>query len=304
MASAFSVASRWARKPLRSFVTDFKGNLRPMSAPNNTTLGYSVPAYLKNALFDYTKLSKDLVSKLEKLEDEQSSLVLAKKQPKDAFPLLDYKPYLTEHPRLETEGDVVREANLELVSWVSLALEQATGFKIRMGSESRRDKSRVDMIWFYVAPEKTAQDSQNWRPFAILEFKNTNMIDISGFQQAIFQEKKGVTEDEFYGLALQRASKTLIKGDNALWLTKQMVKYAKTTGVPHQVSFDFSTMLTLEFELGLEKDPDVPPKSVQVGWLREESKDGTDFQTHRAYLLGYLGYALQKTLERQEIIMK
>ena len=262
-------------------------------------MGYGVPSYLKNALVDYQGFSKDLVLKIQKLEDEQSSLVLANKQPIEAFPLLKFSPYLPPNPVIKSESDVVREANVELVNWVCLALEQATGFTIRVLSEFQKVKSRPNMVWFYVVPGKSAEDLQNWKPFAVLEFKNTKTIDIDGFQPAIFHEKQGRTEDQFYQLALQGANNTLIKGENALWLTKQMTKYAKTSRVPHQVAFDYSTMLILDFGLDLVGDPKTPPKSVQIAWLREESKEGTDFKTHRSYFLGYLYYALQETLKRQ-----
>ena len=304
MANYFLSASRWAAKPLRPYITDVTGNVRPMSAPNANTLSFGMPAYLKYTTLDYPGFAKSLVSKMQKLEDEQKSLVLAKTQPIETFPLLSFSPYLPPYPVLMSESDVVREANVELVNWVALALEQATGSKIRVLSETQKEKARPDMVWFYVLPGKAAEDFQNWKPFAVLEFKNTKMIDIAGFEPAIFNEKQGRTEKEFYQLALQGANNTLIKGDNAVWLTKQMTKYAKTTGVPYQVAFDYSTMLMLDFDWDLVKDSKTSPKSVQVAWLKEESKDGTDSKTHRSFLLGYLYNALQETSKREGIILK
>ena len=299
MAGRFLPASAWAKRALRPCITDVQGR-RKMSPPNKTTLGHAVPAYFKKTSKIFPAISKDLVSTIEKLENEQSLLVTANQQRVENFSLLHFGPYLTQSPVIKTEADVVRESHLELVNWVCLVLEFSTGFKIRVLSD-RRKKDKPDMVWFYVVPGESAENIKNWMPFAGLEFKNTKIIDVDGFQPAVFDESMGKTEDQFDRASLRGPNDTLIKGDNAIWLTKQMISYAKMTGVPHQVAFDYFSMLSLDFESDLVKDPGTPPKSSQIGWLREESKSGSDFQTHRAYLLGYLSNALQETTKRQGI---
>ena len=82
-----------------------------------------------------------------------------------------------------------------------------------------------------------------------------------------------------------------------------MTKYAKVTGVPHQIAFDYRTMLTLDFDTDLVKDRHIPPRSAQVAWLEEESQDGSDYRTHRSYLLGYLYCSLQEELGKHGITL-
>ena len=299
----FPTFSSWAKKALRSCVTNVTGRIRPMTAPGESTLAQIVPAYFKRTPTDYIAFSKDLVSRIEKIEDQQKSLVLAKKQSIRDFPLITYNPVFKSNPEILTKGDVIRESNVELISWVYEALEKATGFEIKIHSErTQEEKSRPDMVWFYVVPGKPTGDGQE-KVFAVLEFKNTKFIDIDGFKPAIFRQQLGMTEAAFQDATLVTRDQTLIDGNNALWLTKQMTKYARNSESPHQIAFDYTTMLTLDFEPDLVKHTKAQPKSVQIDWLDEESRDGTNLKTHRAYLLGYLYYALQETCKRQGIPM-
>ena len=216
MANTFFTASRWATRPLRQYITDTKGVVRPMSLPNATTLSYSAPLYLKYTVIDYSQFSKNLISKIQKKEMDQSALVLADEEPIQAFPLLNFNPYLQPKPIINTEADVVREANIELITWATLTLEHATDFTIRVLSEPAEKNTRPDMVWYYVVPGNSADKLESWKPFAVLEFKKAKMIDIAGFQSAVFHERPGLTEDSFYQIALQAVGQTLLGGDNAL----------------------------------------------------------------------------------------
>ena len=140
------------------------------------------------------------MSKISKLEDEQIPLLLAKKGRIEDFPLFQHR-YLRPNPMMISEMDVALAANLEWICWVSLLLEQVSGLPIRTLAKSYPEDNDNDdcddyrsvMTRFYVilGPGNSVDESENWKPFAILTIKRTKMIDIDGFQPAIPLVNKG-----------------------------------------------------------------------------------------------------------------
>ncbi|MDI1488674.1 MAG: hypothetical protein OHK93_007950 [Ramalina farinacea] len=170
-----------------------------------------------------------------------------------------------------------------------------------MAEETIPNESRFDLIWFMVLPGKTEDDAANWLKFAVLEYKNTRMIDPGAFRKAIYRESTGTSKSGTSRRAGVLKNETLIDDKSALWLTKQMTKYAKTLQVPYQIAFDFGTMLTMEYGNDLAAGPDVDPKNVQIAHMsREDEVPGTEM-TVRAFLHGFLDKALRGTMEQHRI---
>lgn len=123
-----------------------------------------------------------------------------------------YSPSLEETHFLAVEADVVRASGLELIHPINIVLPKlAPSAKVRCNSEvtDRSNHSRFDMKWFFADTKKT---------FAILEFKNTKVLNREGFELAACDD-----EDDAESKLLHARGETLLK-DNAVIVSKQAKK--------------------------------------------------------------------------------
>ena len=301
MASPFLArASRLFFKPLPQAITNVTGLTQQMPKPGPATLQQPCPVIcLPDGVKYIDKATNLLYPRLVKLEDKQASDSQFTKDNIDAFPLIHYSLNdEIERPVIHNEADVAREAQHGLVNWVTVVLKALTGLKIRVASEHLKFGSAPDLVWFYVKQGDSAEDFKNWKPFALLEYKDTKMISVDSFRNALYISQKdndGLSEAEYFSLGRDLQSQTYIKGNNAVYLSKQAARYAQITQLPYVVAFDWNTMVTFDFSQDKYSKPKEPPLSMKVSWLQEGAGGGTGEQTYRSMLLGYLYHALEQT---------
>ena len=273
-----------------------------MPKPGPATLQQPCPVIcLPDEVKYINKATNLLYPRLVKLEDKQASDLQFSKDNMDAFPLINYslnRP--KERPIIHNEADVAREAEHGLVDWVTVVLEALTGLKIRVASEHLNFGSAPDMVWFYVKQGDSAEDFKNWKPFALLEYKDTKMISVDPFRNALYisQNNQGLSEEKFFTLGLAKKNRTRIQGNNAVYLSKQVAKYAQLSDVPYVVAFDWNTMVTFNFSQDKYSKPKDAPMSMRISWLQEGAGSGTDEETYRSMLLGYLYHALEEMIAK------
>ena len=239
---------------------------------------------------------------LEERENLQKQLVLSGQKSYNAFPLLHFSPYLDDKPIVYSEADVVQECKSSFVDWAVLILTELSGMKVKTRAEVYvSSTSRMDLVWFFALPGGKLDDHKNWIAFAVLEYKNTKMIDVEAFEKAIFHGQEGQTEMELLMQASDEEGATLIEGKSSIWLSQQMTKYAKERNVPFQIAFDFGSMLTLEYGNDLAKGPKFAPENVKIAWMTAEQEvEGTEM-TVRAFFLAFLLRALRQTMAKHSI---
>ncbi|MCJ1472555.1 hypothetical protein MMC13_001204 [Lambiella insularis] len=310
----FLSTAEWATVPMRPWKNDSSSTarVRTIAQPPESTMIYQTPPYFKYASIDYAQVSQPFVSRLKEIEEEEKSLVLANKKRVKDCPLLTCNiSNLDALPAIESEADVVRESNAELIEWARTSLRELTGLRIKVRSEHPSDlMARPDMMMLYVSPGSSEVDSENLKLFTVIEFKNTKVIDLEGLKPAIFEEKRSLfgrilkKETDFENTANDQLHRTLIEGNNSLWLIKQVTKYFKTTGCPYHIVFDYVTMVGLNYVRDQEKAPTIAPKPAEIAWLTNESQNETDHYKFRSFLLGFLSNALKETLANEGIALQ
>ena len=112
------------------------------------------------------------------LEDAQISHASTNNLQFMDFPLLKCQPVLPPDPNIVSEGDMVREANLELIHWVTVVLGQLSGLRIKTLAEStQNDGSRPDVMYFHIVPGNSIENSTNWKPVELVHMPAITLID-------------------------------------------------------------------------------------------------------------------------------
>ena len=233
---------------------------------------------------DYSLTAASLwYPRLEKIQFQQESLRVIVQDP-------------LEHSILETEGDVVALARNPLADPVTRAVQNLFKKPLPSGQlmirhkqqshkpdideqesnklkddehgsdeeeidEKKSDKekssrlsTRVDSVWEVWLP-----GSKKWTEFAILEYKNTNIIMKSEFEEGNWDERskdygKTLSKPGFSTLAFGRKRGTFLKG-NAINLSKQAISYSKRS--PFVAMFDWDTLLCVDFD-GMDQESNQP----------------------------------------------
>lgn len=187
-----------------------------------------------------------------------------------------HSPALEETHFLAVEADVVRASGLELIHPINIVLPKlAPSANVRCNSEvtDRSNHSRFDMKWYFADTMTT---------FAILEFKNTKVLNWEGFESAACDN-----EDDAESKLLKARGETLLDG-NAIVVSKQAKKYARTC--KDVAIFDWNCMMVYDFS---DVDEDASPPKPTRGIFFDEGTPANG-QTFRLVLLGFLIRAINR----------
>ena len=273
-----------------------------MSEPTESTRAQVLPEFFVSAQNEIMQQARNEAAILEELENEQKQLVYLHKTPITSLPLLQCNPIMDDEPLIKTEADVIGVTRQSFVDWAVLVVSAMTGLRIKVRAELVKGAdTRSDVVWFLILPNKSKDDEKSWINFAVLEYKNTRMINVPAFQKATFRGLPGENMREMENQARMEPSKSLLKTNGPMWLTQQLMKYAKDQQTPYQIAFDYNTMLVMEFGNDLYKGPGVAPKGVKLALMtQEEEQDGTG-NTIRAFFLGALMRAARETIAKHNI---
>lgn len=275
-----------------------------MSEPTESTRAQILPEFFVSAQNEIMHQARNEAAILEELENKQKQLVYLHKTPITSLPLLQCNPIIDDEPLIKTEADVIGVPRQSFVDWAVLVVSAMTDLRIKVRAELVKGAdTRSDVVWFLILPNKSKDDEKNWINFAVLEYKNTRMINVPAFQQATFRGLPGEEMRDFEIRARKLTSKSLLKTNGPMWLTQQLMKYAKDQQTPHQIAFDYNTMLVMEFGNDLYKGPGVAPKGVKIALMtQEEEQDGTG-KTIRGFFLGALMRAARETIAKRKITL-
>ena len=184
-------------------------------------------------------------------------------------------PALEETHFLAVEADVVRASRLELIHPINVVLTKlAPSANVRCNSEvtDRSNHSRFDMKWYFADTKTT---------FAILEFKNTKVLNREGFEAAACDN-----QDDAVNKFIMTEGQTLLDG-NAVVVSKQAKKYSKIC--KDVAIFDWNCMMVYDFHDVEEQMPSLKPAR---GIFFDEQASGNE--TFRLVLLGFLIRAMKR----------
>jgi hypothetical protein len=196
-----------------------------------------------------------------------------------------YMPQLETTHILHTEADVLRAAGLYLLHPVNVAVASLVGNgHLTCTSETTvGEGGRTDIMWMC-----RASNSQEKKNIAVLELKNTKILRQADFKPAYYT---GATREEARKKIASASKKindtTLV--DNAVWLSKQAIKYSRLASVPDVAIFDWHAMYVFNFD-GMNEDAD-HPRFAKGAFFEENPNRPTTF---RLLLLGFLVRALQR----------
>lgn len=205
--------------------------------------------------------------------------ILRKHFPDDEV-LQDHMPAM-ELYNLCTEADVMRISYLQLIHPVNMALQSICppNTELVCNTEACAKLSRFDMQWALYD-----ENDKKLRNLAILEFKNTHVLDQKDFKDAAATED---TLEKWREKAFARHSGSLLK-KNALLLSKQVTKYAENC---HFVGlFSWKTMVLFNYKL------------YNTSQIRDEAVRGFVFQesgpirgmTFRRLLFAFVARAIKE----------
>lgn len=122
---------------------------------------------------------------------------------------------------------------------------------------------------------------------AILEYKKTDMIDYSDFEEALCREDKVSSK-------LGTVSKLM---NNGATYMRQISTYAKARGCPHVALFNWQHFLALVFDLQ-DKDPRFTTRGkADLTWVSEvEAREFVHKEPIRQAMLGWLLRAFRAKL--------
>ena len=178
---------------------------------------------------------------------------------------------------LITEADVLDASRLYLLHPVNVAVKEL----LNHGHlECRREHtasptSRTDIVWVHIDGNQTTN-------VAVLEFKNTYVLREDDFRPAMANanEAERKLQDAF-----DTNTDTLLTG-NAFWVSKQAIKYHEELQTADVAVFDWNNMVVFDFS-GMSETP-INPKLARAIWFSETGKIHNQYQTFRAFLLGFL----------------
>jgi hypothetical protein len=178
---------------------------------------------------------------------------------------------------LRTEADVSDASRLYLLHPVNVAVREL----LNHGQlECRREHaashtSRTDIVWVHVDGNQTTN-------VAILEFKNAYVLHEEEFRPAMTNANEA---EEKLNDVFDTEVDTLLTG-NAFWVSKQTRKYHEELGTADIAVFDWNTMVAFDFS-GMAETAE-NPKLARAIWFSEADKSHNQYQTFRAFLLGFL----------------
>ena len=157
-------------------------------------------------------------------------------------------PEVEESFYLCNEADVARATNLYLLHPINQLLtafiKQQTDRRAALRcfcEKVQNDSTRTDITWELVS----ALNPDTRYTIAVLELKNTNGIVRSQFQAAEATPfNKAALIDQ--AQSAKGEYETLFDG-NALWVAKQLTKYALSTATPYVGAFDWRSMVLFNF---------------------------------------------------------
>jgi hypothetical protein len=217
-------------------------------------------------------------------------LALGRKQlPQDAPP--DFSKFGQHMPQLETthflrtEADVLRATGLYLLHPVNVvAASLVHNGRLTCTSETATTKGgRTDIIWMH-----QADNANELKPIAILELKNTKVLHLSDFQPAYCPTQTKELDRNKIETAFEKTSKTHLIG-NAVWLSKQAIKYSKECSTKHVAIFDWDAMFIFDFS-AMNEGADHPKFARGTIFEERTSQPGVTF---RLLLLGFLVRAMK-----------
>ncbi len=256
-------------------------------------------AWVPHAL-DYFVEGNRWLNRLQYLQAQQSQranrwLKQGKHPPLEQTRLLQELATDSEPSRLYTEGDVNLASNTHLLNPVSVAMKGLYGsMKFQYRSEKTHGDTRSDIVWEFLWPGADPNDPSKWIEFAILEFKNTNVIHEEHFNKGKVEIAQRLVKASSVLDLLQgsrnRPQKTFLTA-NAIPLTKQAKKYS--VRAKHVVLFDWDMMVLFDFR---EEDETQPTsRFLKLTLFRETEAEAARGGTYRKLLLAYLVDGLRYT---------
>jgi len=204
-------------------------------------------------------------------------------------------PQLEKTHLLHTEGDVVRAAELYLLHPLNVVLSKLVknGHLYCRSEQTSAGGCRTDIRWVY-HPNQSNQGNQGnqdnqVKDIAVLEFKNTKILRWSDFAPAWIdpQHAKDKIAEAFN---IEPHSMHLVK--NAVWVTKQAMKYAANLKIADVAVFDWHAMFV--YNLATMKEDAANPTLAQGLWFEETQTHLGDGVTFRIVLLSFLVRALKR----------
>lgn len=224
-------------------------------------------------------------------------------QPADSQELFDYSSWIFQgdqtpnsllHPmprieafhNLRSEGDVVRASHLYLLHPVNEAIRHVTGGNpqiICAAEETHGAVARTDISWSY-------DNGEERTVFAILEFKNTFVLDWAEFEPAMADMTEGRTPAELIDRIYQECDDEEYSwlGKNARIISKQAKKYFERTECADIAIFDWNSMFIFDFSV-LDEGANQLARGI---WFREDPNQ--QYRTFRLLLFGLLCKAMRR----------
>ena len=226
------------------------------------------------------------------------------KQLQPLKPFLQETIYSTDpDTALTNETEVWDASKSVLVEPVIRGLKGLFNLRIRCRREQSAKMidggtSRLDVVWEYCEEDGLQDD---WKPFALMEYKNTNIIQEKSFIDRIYGRAK---DGDGSLISSQRLLQTAGDEDvNSLLRSNTMglVKTARWYGsrLPHVVMFDWDTMATFDFtEFDFKITSPTKPNPVRMDVFQETQEALAQDKSFGRLLLGFLAHALKYTISR------
>ncbi len=257
---------------------------------------------------DFFAVGQSLLQRIQSMRDQQELLrdqwlKAGKIPPDESIRLLDGLPgSVLEETALYSEGEVAYLSQTYLIRPVTTVVRHLfPGLQFQCRIEKTHEGSRTDLAWEFLRPGASGTDPRNWVAFAILEFKNTNVIQEEQFGGRLgsFRNKKNkvASRMELQQEAMATNKETLFTG-NAFWLAKQAKKYSFRS--PYVAVFDWDTMALFNFARMKENHP-TDPRFVELCLFSETGSQNVGGRTFRILLLGFMCTALRNTLLLQRL---
>ena len=220
------------------------------------------------------------------------------------------KPFLQEpmlsidpDTALMNEDEVLIAAEKVLIEPVIRGLKGLFDLRIRCRREQPKSMvgggtSRLDVVWEYC---QESESHEPWKPFALMEYKNTNVIHEAQFVERICGRAKDnqgnlVSLQDLMRTAPYEKKNSLLQG-NAMGLVKTARWYGSR--LPHVVMFDWDAMATFdftEFDFADANPHSTKPNRLQMEMFQENPEALARDESFGRLLLEFLAHALEWTL--------
>lgn len=214
------------------------------------------------------------------LRESSSTLAtLAKNAIERLDSINEFLPALEKTFFLSNEADAVRAAANQLVHPIDIVLPElapSAGILCKSEVAYSNNRCRIDMRWS--ARDKTV---------AILEFKNTKVLNKDGFKKAECKDAKDVAIKIAQGKTARKP--TLLEG-NAMAVSKQATKYSSVC--KDIALFDWNCMMIYDFHDVHENA--LPAKPARGIFFDEQDPEHNE--TFRMVLLGFIIRGLERSM--------